>query len=140
MICVSNEIKQQCLGWFGCKERERDGCFRARAVASRQGNAVEGQRAGGNVQPCAAPWFEFVRYGLAGLEADTIDLGVLMNRGRTVAAIRRNDEHFRRNHLLRLWPPFGIARSKPAFARLNPNLQKVKRLGVAGVELAMCHA
>jgi hypothetical protein len=64
----------------------------------------------------------------SGLEPDAIDVRVLMNRRRTVATVRRDDEHLQRVGLFRGWTPLGVARSEPAFARLNPDLQKVQRL------------
>src|SRR5439155_11283299 len=84
----SGEVEKQCLGWFACDERKRAGLFDAGTVAGFQRNAVERERAVSDLQPRAAALLQFVRHTLARLEANTINIRVLMYRCRTVASIR----------------------------------------------------
>lgn len=77
--CVSGEIEKQRFGRFGRGERERASLLGARAVPGRQRDSVERKRAFGDLQPRAAPRLEFVRDPLAGLEANAINLSILMN-------------------------------------------------------------
>src|SRR6185503_802539 len=89
------------------------------------------------MQPCASSFPEFVRHRLARLETNPIDIRILMNRCRAVASIGRDDQDLGGVGLLRIWTPLGIAGRKPALAGLEPDLEKVQRVGGAGIKLAM---
>jgi hypothetical protein len=139
-LSFSAEIEKQRLRRRVRREFERARLFGACAVANRECDAVKRQCALSDLQPCATARLKLVFHGLAGLEADAINLSVLMNRRRPIAPVRRNDEHLRRIRLFRPRLPLSVTRSQTAFPRLNPDLQKVKRIVAAGIELAVRHA
>lgn len=86
-ILVLAEIEKQCLVGLARREGQRPGFLGARGVAGGQRGAIQGQRPLGNVQPGAASRLEFVGHTLAGLEADAIDVRVLVNSRGAVAPV-----------------------------------------------------
>lgn len=63
-----------------------------------------------------------MRDRLARLQAHSINIRVLVNRRRSVPAIRRNDQHLGRVLVFGARMPLGVTRRQTADARLNPDL------------------
>ena len=84
---ASVQVEKNRFGQPRRGEGQFAGPLGARAIAGLQFNAVDRQRTFGDLQPRTPTRLEVVRDGLAGLEPNAIDVRVLMNRRRTVAAI-----------------------------------------------------
>src|ERR1700689_2370435 len=76
---------------------------------------------------------------LVGVEQAGVHARVLMNQHRSVGTIRGGDQAQPPAPLLRTEVPLFVAGLDAALLRLDPDLQKMHRFAVRGVELAVLH-
>lgn len=103
------EVEEQGFSVCTGGEGECAGIFGAKGIARVEGGAVSGDATFDELEPNAASGLDFVCEALPGREAHAVDVGILMNGGAAIAAIRGDDEDFGRVFLLGVGMPFGVA-------------------------------
>lgn len=86
------------------------------------------------VEPEAPTWGEVVVGGFSGLEAESIDEGVLLDGGGVVAAVGGDEESLGLAGDGGVRGPVGVGWLESALAGLDPDLQEVGGFGGGGVE------
>src|SRR3546814_2358952 len=99
--------------------------------------AVEADDPAGDMQPAAPSLCEGVAYALAFGDLARIDRNFLMDGDGAVRSAAVRDQPQRAGHFLARIALLFVARRDALYPRDNPDLEKMDRLGLGAVELAM---
>ena len=149
-ISAGNKVQRSLSFWGSLTKVKKEG-FRvalsmdgeqtrllaAPCVTGDKRGVAESHRAVNDLEPETSSVLKRMSDGLSRGNAKAVDISILMNGGGALASVGGDHEDLGLRIGLRFRMPFSVARGKPTFARLDPNLEQVGRLCFAGIKLAV---
>lgn len=121
----SAEVEEEGFGVGDGGDGEGAWCFRAGGVSGLEAGGADGDAALDELEPEAAAGADFMGEGLAGGEADAIDVSVLLDGRGAVASVAGDDEDFGIFFAGGVGMPLGVGGDEAATAGLDPDLEHV---------------
>src|SRR5919108_845011 len=139
-LFLGGEIEEQGFGRLGGFDLETALVLDGGAIALFEALAVDEQRAARDLEPGDTPRLERMLDALAACQRRRVDGGVLVDRDRAIATVRRGDETEPAAALGVAERLLLVAGRDAGAGRLDPDLQQMDRLGLRCVVLAVGHA